>query len=397
MPAMLRNPIIWRQWRVWSRRGKLWGILLANFAALLLAVLYIHLAQDPSRPGRTWQQMCLRFTQFVIAVQIFIAFYVSLGMTLDSLSHEKRGNTHEFLVMLPISAAGKTVGLWLGHNLLPLLLVVLMTPIGVVCGLIGGIEAGRLIWLYVLIYVGFCAYSLAGLAVSNALGSQRGAWIVVLLVFIVGTPIAGTAAERRFTMVPLMVFGPYSFLAAATSRPGEVADILAGGRYHFYSLNVPWQLCPLVLFGFMALFCFLVARRRLSRPSGPPVHRLLILVAFCILQVLLVGFLADSFTGFSPCATTALYFNLFFGGILVWGITATPNYASLMQWVQHRPHWAIRLVTDSFRSVHAPAFLPMLALWAVTTATVICIDQLYLYALSPWRLLAVAAVIGMPR
>ena len=401
MLALRRNPILFREWRIATRPGKLWATLMVVFGLLTLAFVYLVL-QERHRAGMlmeepfAWADIFRRFAMIVLSVQIFTAFYICFGFALDCVVKERQSNTHEFLVSLPIATTDKVVGLCLGVNLLPLLLLVLMTPLGVYFGLAGGLEGRKLAWLYGLMAAGFVAVALMGVAGSSGMGKRRGAWLMVLLLLLLGGPTSQIITVSEFTAVPLMAVSPFSILGASVADPDELAWLFQHGGYHFYSAEVPWQLCPLVFYLFLAAVCFVTAVRRLSRPSAPPLPRWVTTIAFAIFHCLLIGFLADALAGLGwgdhiPAA--GAYLVSFFVLILLWGWFTTAGYAAQMQWVERKSNWPARLLTEAFTDVRTPLFVSGAVLWAITVGGLLCVNAMYWETISSLRLLLAGAIL----
>ena len=387
-----RNPLIYREWCHLTRPGRLAGWLIAVLGLLALGYLFISLQNYSPRTGYDYAEVFRQFGIFVIVVKLFLAFYVALGIAIDSVVMEKIRNAYEFLVTLPISCSDKVVGLSLGPTLLPLLIALMLVPVGLFFGAAGGLFVGKLIWVYVIMLAGYAAFVLTGLVLSTGFGRQRG-WGVVLGMFVLGMILMGLVRGSEFPAVPLTTFSPYGILWASVDDSGDNADVFTRA-YHFFSLGVPWQVCPLVFYVFLAGVSFVVAARRLSRPQGRALPRWAVLAIFILLHFLLVGFLADSFLlVLDGCENVAgAYLMSFFWGILLWGMFALPRYARLMEWVEERRYRFVRLLTGSFTDPRTPAFLPAGLLWVLVVVTVVCIDAIYWGALEIPALLLFSAV-----
>lgn len=395
MLALHRNPLIYRHWRIASRPGKLLGSFMAVFALMALGYLYIFMQErfstDPMYMGKVFRSFCM----YILVVQILIAFYGCLAVTLESVVTEKTRNTYEFFVTLPISAGDKVIGLCIGKTLLLLIAVLILVPLGVFSAVVGGLAIGKLIWLYVLMFAGSLAFSLLGMAVSSSIGKERGVWILVVLVlFFFGVGMLGAIEDTGFTAVPFMTFSPFALFGASVERAYDMAAIFDSGGYHFYYFEVPWQLCPLILYIFLAGVSFAVAARKLSRPAPRPLQKWAVIVAFVVFQFLLTGFLADSLRASwgDLIFVTKTYLISFFIVTLAWGLFSCPGYAHLMEWVEKKRRWPVRLLTESFTDARTPAFIPAMVLWLLTAVTVICIDALYWQRLSAPRVLVIALV-----
>lgn len=389
MPALHRNPILFREWRIATRPGKLWGTLIVVFGLLALAFVYLALQDKYGRPAFfahmaspeiRWPVVFKRFAIAVMSIQMFTAFYVCFGLALDCLVKERQSNTHEFLVSLPISAAAKVVGLCVGVNLLPLLLWALLTPVGLIFGYHGGLDLHNLIWLYGLMLAGMAAVSLMGVAIGSGLGKRRGAWVLVLLLLVLGGPVSAVVSDSGFTAVPVMTVAPFGILAASVSDPAGIAEVFESGAYHFYTLTVPWQVCLLAFYLFLAIVSFFAAVRKLSRPSAPPLPRWATAIAFAAFQALLIGFFADSLSDLwwnNHPDVASLYLAAFFVLILVWGWFSTAGYGVLMQWVERKRNWPGRLFTEAFTDIRTPPFVSGAVLWGITVGAVLCINAIY--------------------
>ena len=391
MPAPHSNPLIWREWRMASRPGRFWGTLLVVFG--LLAIVFANLvlqASNPSRwvgePGIDWQRIYRTFAAMVLGVQVFIAFYIAMASAMNSVVKEKQAKTHEFLVSLPISPARQVIGLAVGPNLLGLLLLVLLTPVSLIFGLAGGVDAANLLWIYILMAAGFAAVSALGVACSNGLGTTRAAWLVVLFVFVAGQSLIDLVDSSNFRALPLLTASPYAMMLASVNRPDEIAPIFLPGRYHFYNMTVPWQVCPLTFYIFLAAVGFTAARRRFTRPTGQALNRWAVVAAYAVFQVLFIGFMADRFGASQggDVGHAAAYLLGFFMLILVWSVFATADYAHLMQWVERRGAWPVRLVTESFTDHRTPPLLPAAVLWVLTVAGALTISALYWWTSPSW-------------
>jgi len=391
MPAWHSNPLIWREWRMASRPGRFWGTLLVVFG--LLGIVFANLVLNEHyrtlghvRPGLDWQRVYVVFTAVVLGVQIFIAFYVAMASAMNSVVKEKQSKTHEFLLSLPLGPSRQVIGLAVGPNLLGLLLLVLLTPVSLIFGLAGSVDLTNLLWLYVLMAAGFAAVSALGVAGSNGLGASRAAWLVVLFVLAAGYSLLDFVDSSDFKSLPLLTVSPYALLWASVREPDRIAGIFSPGRYHFYSMTVPWQVCPLTFYVFLAVVGFAAARRRFTRPTGRALNRWAVVAAYAVFQVLFIGFMADRFGAwsFGDVGHASGYLMGFFILILVWSVFATADYAHLMQWVEKRRAWPGRLLTESFTDHRTPPLLPAAVLWAITVAGALTISALYWWTSPSW-------------
>jgi len=390
MLPLRKNPLIYRNWCTFTRPGALWGGLVAMVALLVLGYAYIYANHTYGYRATADHAEILRaFCTFVLAIQWFLAFYVSLAVALESLVTERSRNTYDFFVSLPISTADKTIGLFLGSNLWVIALLVLLVPAGLISGLAGGFDLATLAWLYLLMLVAFLSLGVTGVAVSMALGTMRGVWILVFVLFALGLVLLGGVRDRDFIAIPLIVLGPYSFLSVALGDPSGLAPVFTTQDYHFYSIIVPWRLCPIVLYLFLGVLSFAAARRRLSKPSGAALSRWAVIVAFVVLQLLLIGFLSDSFQRHgdkSPFIAIG-YLWLFFFVVLLWAGSGIAEYSQLMEWAEKKRFWPLRLVTESFSDRRCPPLVPTAVVWLVTVGTILYVDALYWKTLSAHRVL----------
>ncbi len=384
-----KNPIIYRQWRIASRPGKFWGTLLGVAVLLVLGHSYISL-QTEHHYTPDAEYLPLNFVRFVLAIHVVIAFYFSFGITLNSIAAEKQRKTHEFLTTLPISSASKVFGLTVGHNLMSLLLIVLMTPVVIISGRAGGISMSNLVWLEAIIYTGFFAAALTGVAFSGSLGGRTWGWLVVIAAIFVGVAL-GSASEWNsgFKAVPLMLGSPFAVISASTDITNYSLGIFSGNGYHFYNMEVPWQLCLVVFYAYIAVVSYWLAVRKLSRPEGRPMRRGGTLLAFVIFQVLLIGFLHDAMTTERQWAinVAASYMTCFFCLITLWSLATTAQYGQMMQWVERKGSWPGRIITESFSDIRTPPFAPAGMLWGVTLCAVLLANMLCIWNISDLRLI----------
>jgi len=396
MLPLSRNPLIYRQWRIAFRPTKLAGALLVVGCLLLLTLALISLHQtDAMARSINWAQTWRVFATVVLGLQVVLAYYAALAAGMDSVATEKLRKTQEFLVTLPIGPADKAVGLAIGHNLHPLLLILLLTPLAILAGSSGGMDLGQLVWLQALVYAGFAACSLAGVAMSAGMGGGPVGWVVVLLLGGAGLSVMEAAGEER--IMPLLTICPFAAVRAAyLTAVGpwgdcapDVADVFRQGGCHFFSTEVPWQVAPLAFLIFFAALAYLVARRKLSRPSGPPLHRGLVVVAFIVFQVLLVGFLADALGHEADNADdiVATSLSVYFVFVLLWALLSQPDYAALMEWVQARGFRPGQLLGQAFGNRRCPNLVPMAALWVIAAGTMVATNRLYWDTLDDARVL----------
>jgi len=393
MLALHKNPLIYRSWCVSFRPGKFWGLLISVLGVVGLGYLYICMMHYYEHSTVDYSEVFHTFGIFVLAIQVLVAFYATLVMALNSVVTEKLSNTQEFLITLPIRVTDKVIGLSTGSTLSLLAVFLLLVPVGFLSGLAGGLEAGKLIWFYVIMFAGFIAFALTGVATSSGLDKRQWAWVFVLLPFLMlSLSLIAAVDDTDFAAVPLLALSPYGILAASVSDVSDLSLVFGRGDYHFYSFSVPWQLCPLVFYIFLAGLSFATAARRLSKPSGPPLPRWVFMLGFALFQFLLVGFLADSLNAASEKYTivTWVYFISLFIITLIWSASSTPEYSRLMEWVEKKRHWPVRLLSESFSDIRTPTFIPAAVLWLLATGTIIFIDAVYWHRLSTSKILLLA-------
>ena len=395
MLALHKNPLIYRHSRMATRPGKVFASFMVVLALMALGYLYIFMEERFSAHQIDYAKVLRVFCMYILVIQLLMAFYGCLAVTLESVVTEKVGNTYEFFVTLPITAVDKVIGLCAGKTLMLVIAVLILVPLGLFSALFGGLSMSKLAWLYVLTFAGCLAFSLLGVAVSSSIGKNRGVWVLmVLLFFFLGSGLSGLGDDNDFTAVPFMTLSPFAFFRATVEPAWNMAAIFRSGGYHFYGLEVPWQVCPLVLYAFFACVSFVVAARKLSRPEPRPLQKWAVILAFVVFQFLLTGFLADSLQAsrWDPIDVTKAYFIAFFVVTLGWGVFSCPEYAGLMEWVEKKHRWPVRLLTESFTDIRTPSFIPATVLWLVTAATVICIDRLYWQRLGVLPVLVIALV-----
>ncbi len=363
------------------------------FGLLALALVYIALRAQAAAPPRRpfdWVLVFRTFTHVVLYAQIFIAIYGVLGFALDAIPSERLGNTHEFLITLPISPVDKVIGLFGGVSLLPMLLWVLTVPIALLAGALGNVPFSGLLWLHALMLTGWLAFTLIGIALGVGIGRARMAFFIVLGAFAIGFVVAKPVESRGFSAVPLMAIGPFSTVSPCLSppellsvRPYDYAgfrgrpSIFAPGQYHFFGASVPWPLAPICFYVFFAVVGFAAAARKLARPVPQPLPRWATLLGWAVFHVMLIGFLADTLSRMFLVLSAVLYMGAFFALLLGWALFAATPYGPLMEWLSRRRLWPVKLLTDPFSDTRVPPLLPLALLWVITMAAVMAIPQLY--------------------
>ena len=309
-----KNPLIWREWRIATRPRRLWGGAIGLLILLILAYSFIDLGVSSEDPPGEWTTTASRFSLFVIGVQVLLVFLAALGATLDTVVAERLRKTYDFLVTLPISGADKVVGLALGSTLPFFLAFLVLTPIGIISGLAGRLDPANLMWFYLIMFTGYLAVALTGMAWTSSFARYRGGWLVVLVSFAVGAALIAAPLSYYFTAIPVLTLSPYGLMVASFADTEEVARVFRDGMTSFYGLRTPWQLCPVVFYLFVAALSFAVATRKLSKPEGRPLPRWAVIVAMFVFQFLLFGFLRDAlFDEEDKCVAIAIaHFVSFF-------------------------------------------------------------------------------------
>jgi hypothetical protein len=399
MRLLHNNPVLYREMRMRLRPSSLAMLAVAVGAILGLALIYI-LLQELDRRGQwariDWIHVWHGFAVFVMVVQVFFAFYVALGSAANCIPREKNRNTYDFLTTLPISAVDKVIGLAVGINLYPLMVLVFLMPVAVAAGMTGGIPLNAMLWFYVLLGVSFLAVGLLGVAVGSGSGGGTAGLLIVLLFLLSGMTIFGVIEEHSFAATPLLAISPYATLKVLLSPPGECAEVFQPGQHHFFGWAIPWQVSPLSFLVFLGILSFAVARNKLSFPSNPPLDRRTVLTAFVVFQVMLLGFLSDALTAVEhPSQTAGTFFMINFCLVMAWGLAGQPTYAALMHWAGGRPHWIRRLAGESFTQIGSPTIFPAGAMWLVSVGAIVAMNRLYWREVSWIGILLVGIVLGV--
>jgi hypothetical protein len=384
MLALNSNPLVYRQAKMIFRPFSMMAGLMLIAGMLGLVLMYIVLQQNLKDRPIDWPWTWQAFGYVVLVIQILAAFYGSMAVSMGSVPAEKSRKTYEFLVTLPISPADKVAGLTLGHNLHLLAVVAVLTPVGFLASVAGGADPVRLAWLYVMIYTGFLAASLIGVAISSRLGGGLLAWVIVIGLIVFG--LIETVDMRGFWETPYLAAAPFKCMVASLSEQRYLGGVFLAGGCHFYGWTVPWQAAPITFHIFLAIVAFGVAARQMSRPSQPPLPRAWTLLAAIAFQAIFVGFLSDSMARIPPAILS--YFDhqrmaaeafliAYFNVLLLWALFAQPNNATLMEWAGRRPAPGLRLFTEGFSTIRSPNLVPLAALWIIHVGAVWAIDILY--------------------
>ena len=381
MLPLNRNPLIYRYWHAMGA-GKFFGILAVAGGILGLAFIWLVIAQSSSHrygaPSVDWNDVFLQFALFVMSAQVFVACFIPLGLTADTMPAERQRNTHDLFVTLPISPLDKVVGIVVGRNLLTGAIVALLVPVALVLGLAGGLELGRLIWFYVLLGGGFMLASLLGAAMTSGLGSNRQTWGLVLL-FLLLSGAASGIGRAEGAPLPIMVLGPYSILRASTTDLGDLTTAFQPGGFHFFSLAVPWQVCPLVFYAFLSISSLLLAVRKFSRPTSPPSHRGGIVLFLLVFQFLVLGFTADPLREAVDDATAVvgLWYGTAFFCLLSWYLLSATPTGPAMQWIGLKSSWPARLFTGTLSGDRTPPLVAVGVMWLTVIAGAFAMDRLF--------------------
>ncbi|MBN1554805.1 MAG: hypothetical protein JXA11_08665 [Phycisphaerae bacterium] len=405
MPFM-HNPLMYRGVRSSYGRNGFWGWMIGLGLLLLFILFCIHVnavteteySGEPSLAERTGY----RFGWFCFAVEMFAAIVVTLWVMSDSVVQERKQNTYEFLETLPLRPSGKAIGLLVGRCVGILTVTAVTGVVGTISALIGGVELERILWLHVIALCGFTASGFLGLSASIGLGrvSLGGLIVVVFLVFSLG--ISGALMGDKTVILPLLPVAPLASLSWSLLPVNELPAMIRDHGAHFYSISIPWQAAPVILYLFFAAVFFLAARRGLTRPEAPRSPRWHGLIVLAMFHALLIGFIADflndggesGWQGSDRVDFCLLYLAGFGGMILIWMILHSPSLDNLVHWLRYRPRGPMgsTLVRGLFDK-GSPAWLAGLILWAITAAVVLTVNHHYFHGVvSAGALLAVAGV-----
>jgi hypothetical protein len=391
-----KNPILYRELRPRVRPSKLlaWAVAVGGFLALTLTYIILMVAKRHDDVLLVdWPRVWKEFAEKVMAVQVFCGFYVTLGLAANSITREKAGRTYDFLTTLPIGAADKAAALALGTNLYSVMILVATVPIVLAAGLAGGYALANLLWFFAMLGAYFLAAGMIGVALGSGLSGSILAWLVVLIVLAFDLSLRSAVTFRHFAITPLLTLAPFATMTVLLESP-LVARVFLPGHHHFFFWPVPWQVSPLSFLGFLWVLSFALAGRKLSRPAGPPLPRLLVLVAFIVFQGMLLGFLSDAVATIEePHYLVGVFYamNLLF--ILLWAMSVQPTYAGLMAWIGRGRFWLGRLVSQSVTTVLSPSILAAALMWIVAVAGIWAMDRVY-WEHVPWqRLLSVGGIL----
>ncbi len=388
MLLLHKNPILYRELRPRVRPSKLLALVVAVLGFLALALTYLILMVAERRDDMVlidWRRVWREFATVVMVLQVFCGFYVTLGVAANSIAREKGSRTYDFLTTLPVGPADKAVGLALGMNLYSLMILATTLPVALAAGLAGGYSLVNLLWFCALMGAFFLVAGMLGVALGSGLTGGILGWLIVLVILGFDLMLRHPVQHRYFTVIPLLSVAPYATLTVLLGDLKYLGTVFRPGEHHFFGWSVPWQVSPLVFLAFLWVLGFALARRKLSRPGTPPLDRPMVLGAFVVFQMLLLGFLADALTQVEgPSVVPAVFFVLNFLFILFWAMTAQPTYAGLMAWAGRGRHWLGRLVSQSVTSVLSPSILAGGLMWVVATAAIWAMDRVYWQRL-PWQ------------
>ena len=181
----IKNPLIYREWRsIGPKRFAVTiSLVLVVLGVLLLREIMaesyrsgVHTAAYYRATGTTvglnWTRIAQNLGILTMGFQLLIACYGAFGRTASSISAEHHQNTYDLFVTLPISPMSKVWGLAVGRNITTISLLVLLTPVGLLCSWYGGVPIDRLLWYYVLLACGMTTAALAGMAITKGLGAR---------------------------------------------------------------------------------------------------------------------------------------------------------------------------------------------------------------------------------
>jgi hypothetical protein len=378
MLPLHKNALIRRGAWLTFRTGRLAASAIVLGAILGVALLFIVMAQRADLAVIDWPKVWQAFGFVVAVIQVIAATYAALGMSLGAIGEEKQRKTYEFLVTLPLSPANKTVGMALGSTMSAGAVLAALTPLGFLSSWAGGADVGRLLWFYAVLYGGYLAVSLLGVALSHGVGGGGLGWLLVFIVAGAGIVLGGALHDNNAKVTPLLTLTPFNLMEFSLRSSQDAMMVRLPGPSHFYNWAVPWQSVPLAFEVYLAALSFILARRKLSRPSAPPLPRTTVLWAMVVFQFLLIGFLADYLA--EPGDLRAFIVGLqvaYFLLVLLWGVMSQPDYAQLMQWCGKTPRGVFPKLLADIRSAQSPNLLSMAALWAICIAGLLSMLNLY--------------------
>ncbi len=408
------NPLIYRGVRSTLSRGGFWGWMLGLglFLVFVLFCIIINATSDelynPTQPSLS-ETVGYRFGWFCLGVEIFVAIVVSIWVMADCVVQERKQNTFEFLETLPLSPSRKALGLLIGRNMGLLAVMCVTGLVGTIAALIGGVELSRLLWFHVIVLTGFASSGFLGLAVSIGLGRVSLGGLFVIVFLVMSLWISGALMGTKTALLPLLPIAPLASLSWTMLPAHRLPLLIQENACHFYSLPVPWQLSPVVLYVFLAVVFFLASRRGLTRPEAPCSPRWNSLIVLGLFHGLLIGFIADFlkengaerylFKGDTRdvsdlAAFCLVYLSGFATAILIWMLLHTPSADKMVQWVRYRPKgWQGTSVARGLFDKGSPCWLAGLLLWVITICVVLAVNAYYFRgAVSVQALLAVAGV-----
>ncbi len=321
-----------------------------------------------------WVQAWRVFVSATVGLQIILGFYGAFMLTANSIGMEKTLKTHEFLVTLPLSGIDKLLGLALGKNLNTLMVLIALTPIAGASWLGAGLNFADFLWLEANIFIAFIAGALVGVSMSGRGTGGPLAWILMLIVAILGVTLVEGFCYSRVRFAPLLAISPFSILAFCMNGVDRT-DYLQNCL--FYGTPIPWQLCPMALLALFAVAGTVLGVKVFSRPSEPRMPRPASLLFTIVLMVLLVGF-SKELGGRSYRVPLVWQLGISVWTLAtIWGIAAMPRKDAIVTWLRQKPFWAGRMIWESLYRDGSPTHVFAATLGVICTAGLMASECLY--------------------
>ncbi|NBB94552.1 MAG: hypothetical protein GVY16_02315 [Planctomycetes bacterium] len=387
--SLRHNPLIWREARRNLRPQHLvgWGMTTGGVMLLVMLLLAVHLStENAARRNDPDANLPRYFAYFCFGVQTLLAMFIALWTSLDAVVIERRQDSYVFLETLPLTPAEKVVGLAIGRNLPCLLLMACYGVVGVVAGLAGGVEMGRMLWLEAILLTGWAATVMIGLTLSIHSGRSSLGVILLILYLLLSLGITGPAIDGEgFDAWPMLTLAPFASMARSVA-PLEDLSHGRDGMIGFVLVDVPWQLCPISVYLLLAGAFFHSAARGLSRPSNPLARRSSALIVAPLLHIWLLGFLADTFdSGFDAydwASAGMLYMSAFVSLTFIWVLAHSPDRQAVMEWTERAGRWH-RWFSECLTEKGAAAVWPGIALMLIAVAAALATPHIYPLAVYP--------------
>lgn len=382
---MLSNPLIFRGVRSSTRPGQLTVLGVVLLVLLLSSWLFL------SDAGTRGEQVLAVWGGFVLVIQYVAALLFAPAAIMNAMPNERSERSEEFFITLPISGPRKVVGLLIGRSISPILVMLVLTPFACLALLGGRYSIGQVLWTQLLLWVSWASVGLMSVLIGQGLGSNRIAWLLILLLLIFGAGTTSLAYDKSLPSPALLTLSPAAINAAVLGDADALAACLQPGAYRFFGVQVRWQLVPLAFYALLGVTSFIAAARRMSRPSSPPTPRLLRLGFVILLHLLLIGSFSQAFERIheqwlqsgprnieiSPFHTAVAYLLTFHIFGFLGGLFDLPEQDRQVEWVGPRNDWPTQLISHSFFDVRIPALLPLLAEWMVAVGAIWLVDTLY--------------------